>query len=252
MDKTKLYFISDAHLGLATKQPSVVRERYLVDLLDRAKADAREIFLLGDIFDFWFEYKRVVPKGFTRLLGKIAELTDSGIPVHFFTGNHDIWAFDYLPAEIGVQIHRGPLVVERFGKRFYLAHGDGLGPGDKGYKLLKWVFTRKILQWLFARLHPNLAMWFGQRWSYNSRYAKAIFNDFQGENEDLYIYSNQILEHEHFDFFVYGHRHALAFMPLKDSSATLVVLGDWIVNFTYGVFDGEKFEMKKYRLNESI
>jgi len=252
MENRKIYFISDAHLGLATKEPSLVRERYLVDLLNRAKADASEIFLLGDIFDFWFEYKRVVPKGFTRLLGKIAELTDSGIPVHFFTGNHDIWAFDYLPSVIGVQMHRGPLTIERFGKRFYLAHGDGLGPGDKAYRLLKWVFTRKTLQWLFARLHPNFSMWFGHRWSYNSRYAKAIFNNFKGESEDLWIYSNEILKHEHFDYFVYGHRHALAFMPLKDGEATLVVLGDWIVNFTYGVFDGEKFEMLKYHGDGSI
>jgi len=246
MAEGKIYFISDAHLGLPAKDSSLVRERYLVDLLEQARLDASEVFLLGDIFDFWFEYKQVVPRGFTRLLGKIAELTDSGIPVHFFTGNHDVWVFDYLPSEIGVIIHRKPITVERFGKKFYLAHGDGLGPGDKGYKLLKILFTSKVLQWMFARIHPNLAMWLGQKWSYNSRYSKALFNEFEGTSEDLYKHSMMVLTKEHFDYFVYGHRHARALMPLGNSESTLVVLGDWIVNYTYGVFENGVFEILNY------
>lgn len=246
MANGKIYFISDAHLGLPAIDSSLVRERYLVSLLDQARHDASEVFLLGDIFDFWFEYKQVVPRGFTRLLGKIAELTDAGIPVHFFTGNHDIWVFGYLPAELGVIIHRNPITVERFGKKFYLAHGDGLGPGDKGYKLLKLLFTSKFMQWSFARIHPNLAMWLGQKWSYSSRYSKAIFNEFKGESEDLYIHSMEVLKQEHFDYFVYGHRHARALMPLADSEATIAVLGDWIVNYSYGVFDNGNFEILNY------
>ncbi len=242
----KIYFISDAHLGLHAKDSSLVRERYLVDLLEQARLDASEVFLLGDIFDFWFEYKQVVPRGFTRLLGKIAELTDSGIPVHFFTGNHDVWVFDYLPTEVGVIIHREPITVERFGKKFYLAHGDGLGPGDKGYKLLKLLFTSKVLQWSFARIHPNLAMWLGQKWSYSSRYSKALFNEFEGASEDLFKHSMAMLKQEHFDYFVYGHRHARALMPINDGEATLAVLGDWIVNYSYGVFDNGVFEILNY------
>ena len=155
----KIYFASDFHLGAPDYESSLVREKKIVSWLNHIEKDAAEIFLVGDIFDFWFEYKRAIPRGFARLQGKIADLTDKGIPVHVFTGNHDMWIFDYLPKELGVQLHREPIEREFFGKKYFIGHGDGLGPSDKGYKFLKKVFANKFCQWCFARLHPNFGIW---------------------------------------------------------------------------------------------
>jgi UDP-2,3-diacylglucosamine pyrophosphatase LpxH len=164
-----IYFASDFHLGAPNHESSLIREKSIVSWLDHIKDDAAEIYLVGDLFDFWFEYKRAIPKGFVRLQGKIAELTDKGIPVHIFTGNHDMWIFDYLPKELGVSLFRKPIEREFFGKRYLIGHGDGLGPGDRGYKFLKKVFANKFCQWCFARLHPNFGIWLADKSSKTSR-----------------------------------------------------------------------------------
>lgn len=247
-DRDKIYFASDLHLGIPNNKESLEREKRFVSWLDQIKEDAAEIFLLGDIFDFWFEYKRVVPRGFTRLLGKISEITDSGIPVHFFTGNHDIWVFNYLPEETGVILHRKPFSYEFKNKKFFLAHGDGLGPGDKGYKFLKKIFTNRFLQWMYARLHPNFALWFAGKLSEDSRLS-GVSADFLGEEKEWLVqYACEISEKEKFDFFVFGHRHIPIDIRLKNHSR-FVYLGDWISHFTYGVFDGKDFALKTFDTN---
>ncbi len=246
--KRKIYFASDAHFGLPGPRPSLDREKLFVRWLDHSARDASEIYLLGDIFDFWFEYKRVVPRGFTRLLGKIAEITDNGIPVHFFTGNHDIWVFDYLPAETGMIIHTKPVSREFDGKRFYLAHGDGLDEQDKGFRILKSIFTNQTLQWLFARMHPNFSIWLAHKWSHNSRYSKELIIPYRGdESEEHVIFANRLLGKEHFDYFVFGHRHLPYNVALRNGTSRCINIGDWLWHFTYGVFDGNKMEIKEFR-----
>lgn len=244
--RKKIFFASDAHLGMAAAINSLEREKMIVKWLDEIKEEAEEIYLLGDIFDYWFEYRKVVPRGFTRLLGKVAEITDSGIPVHYFTGNHDVWVFDYLPSEIGVMVHTKPLIKTIGEHKFFIAHGDGLGPEEGNYKFLKRIFTSKVFQWFWARLHPNLATAIAHHVSRRSRLAKGIYVDFLGEdNEVLIRFAKHKLAEEHFDYFVFGHRHIPLVFNLNEKSR-LVFLGDWIVNFTYAVFDGKIVEMKKY------
>lgn len=248
--KKKIYFASDIHLGHPDIEQARWREHLFVKWLDEVKNDAKEIYLVGDIFDFWYEYKKVVPRGFVRTLGKIAEITDSGIPVHFFTGNHDVWVFDYLPAETGIILHREPIEKVFSGKKFYIAHGDGLGPCDKGYKLLKIAFTSKILQWMFSRLHPNFALWLAHNWSNSSRRTKGIEAErFNGiDREFLYQHAKELIATEHFDYFIFGHRHLMIDMPIGKSSR-FINLGDWLYNFSYGVYDGENFQLIKYNKN---
>ncbi len=245
--KGKIYFVSDVHLGAGALDNNLEREKLFVQWLDEIKKDASMLFLMGDIFDFWFEYKKVVPRGFTRTLGKIAEIADSGIPVHFFTGNHDVWVFDYLPSEIGVQVHRNELRATFGNKRFFLAHGDGLDPFDKGYHLLKKVFTNRFFQWAFARLHPNLAISIAHSWSKNSRLTKGLGEHFKGEDkEGLYVHAKEIIKNEDVDYIIFGHRHLMMDMPVGEKTR-YINLGDWINHYSYGVFDGEKFELKTYK-----
>ncbi len=244
----KIYFASDFHLGAPNYDESLIREKKIVAWLDSIKDSAEEIFLVGDIFDFWFEYKRAIPRGFSRIQGKIAEITDSGIPVHVFTGNHDMWIFDYLPKELGVQLHREPIEREFFGKRYLIGHGDGLGPGDKGYKFLKKVFANKFCQWCFARLHPNFGIWLADKSSKTSR-AKTGNSDekFLGEDGEWLIqYCKEVLQKEHFDVFVFGHRH----LPLdievgKDSK--YINLGEWINYCTYLEVNPSSAELKTWK-----
>ncbi len=245
MQGKKIYFASDLHLGLPTLEESLPREKLFVKWLDRIKPDAAALYLLGDIFDFWFEYKLVVPKGYNRFIGKIAEFTDSGIPVYFFTGNHDVWMFDYFQKELGVEVCHKPLIKDILNKKFFLAHGDGLGKGDPGYKLLKSIFTSPTLQWLFARIHPNFSLWFGNRWSVSSRYSKEIAHNFRGEDELITRFTRSKLEDQHFDFFIFGHWHSPAIYPLNDTS-NLIILGDWLVNNTYSVWDGEHLKLMQF------
>jgi len=242
----KIYFASDFHLGAPSHDASLAREKRLVQWLDEIKPQAAALYLLGDVFDFWFEYRKAVPKGFVRFLGKIAEFTDHGIPVHFFAGNHDLWVFDYLPNETGMVIHRKPYRVTLGDKKFYLAHGDGLGPGDGTFKLLKKIFSNSLAQWLFARVHPNLGIGLAHKWSLGSRNEHATPDDFRGEeNEMLVQHARQVLKQEYFDYLIFGHRHIVLDHPLNESSR-YVNLGDWLHHFTYGVFDGNTLELKKF------
>lgn len=244
---TKIYFASDFHLGAPDYKSSLVREKKVVAWLDEIKTDAAEIYLVGDVFDFWFEYKTVVPRGFVRLLGKLAELTDAGIKVHFFIGNHDMWVFDYLPKETGVEVHKEPIERTYNGKQFYIGHGDGLGPGDRGYKFIKKVFRNPVCQWLFARLHPNLGIGLADFWSKTSRkHTGSSDKKFLGEeNEWLAIHSKELLKTKHYDYFIFGHRHLPMQIRVGEKS-TYYNLGDWIDHYTYGVFDGDYFTMHNY------
>ena len=242
----KIYFASDFHLGIPDYASSLEREKKIVRWLDSVKHDAAEIYLLGDVFDFWFEYKAVVPRGFVRLMGKIAEITDSGIPVHWFTGNHDMWIFDYVPKELNVILHRSPVQKEYGGKKFYIAHGDGLGPGDHGYKLIKKVFASRLCQWLFARIHPNLGIGIARYWSGKSRIATGRNDEkYLGDDKEyLAVHSKEILAKEHFDYLIFGHRH----LPLEITlgKSRYVNLGDWVRYFTYAVFDGNELMLLKF------
>jgi UDP-2,3-diacylglucosamine hydrolase len=222
------------------------RELLFAQWLDFIIDDVQELYLLGDIFDFWFEYKKVIPRGFTRILGRLADMTDAGIPVHFFTGNHDMWVFDYLPDEIGLIVHRKELTTLINGKKFFLAHGDGLDPEDKGYMLLKKIFTNKTLQWIFARLHPNFALFLAHRWSKYSRLSKKCEQkEFKVKNESMFKFAENYLGSEWIDYFIFGHRHKMADVEIHGGSR-FILLGDWITNFSYGVFDGETFSLKQF------
>ena len=247
-EKGKTYFISDVHLGAPAFNDNRERELLLAKWLDEINEDVAELYLMGDIFDFWWEYKKVVPRGFTRILGRIANLTDRGIPVHFFPGNHDLWVFDYLPAEIGVIVHRNEIVKEIGGKKFFLAHGDGLDAEDVGYIRLKKIFTNKNLQWWYSRLHPNFALHIAHKWSGSSRTEKLKKKerDFNVNNDGMYKFALSYLKQEPIDYFIFGHRHIMVNSPINENTR-FVLLGDWISNFSYGVFDGEKFELKRYK-----
>ncbi len=243
----KVYFSSDNHLGAPTAEQSYPREKKFVAWLDEVKKDAAVIFLLGDLFDFWIDYKTVVPKGFTRTLGKLAEISDSGIPIYYFVGNHDLWMNGYFEEELNIPVFHKPEIFQLNNTSFFIGHGDGLGPGDKGYKRMKKVFTNSIAQWFFRWLHPDLGVKLGQ---YLSVKNKMISGDddvkFLGEeNEWLVQYAKRKLEIQHYDYFVFGHRHLPLEIDLNEKSR-YTNLGDWITYFTYGVFDGEKLELKKY------
>jgi UDP-2,3-diacylglucosamine hydrolase len=244
----KIYFASDLHLGIPDREGSVARERKFIRWLDSVSADAAEIHLLGDVFDFWFEYKHSVPRGHVRLLGRLAELCDSGLPIYWHIGNHDMWIFDYIPDEVGVEMIYEPIVKDYNGKTFYLAHGDGLGPGDRGYKMVKKIFRNRLCQWLFARLHPNFGISLANYFSRGSRASEPESEKtFQGEeNEWLVIHSKSVLETQEIDFFVYGHRHIPLDIDLGKGSR-YINLGDWIHHFSYAVFDGETMSLKYFK-----
>ncbi len=246
-DRKKIYFVSDVHLGAPALKNNRERELRFARWLDEIKNDAAGLYLMGDIFDFWYEYKKVAPRGFTRILGRLADISDSGIPIHFFAGNHDLWVFDYLPEEIGLTLHRNEFITEICGKKFYLAHGDGVDPEDKGYIILRKIFTSKILQWLFSRLHPNFALLLAHRWSKSSRLAKlGREEEVKVKNEGMYKFAENFLKQELIDYFIFGHRHLMIDAEINNSSR-FIILGDWIEKFSYGVFDGEKFELKQFK-----
>lgn len=249
MERTKSYFASDFHLGVPNQQASRERERKIVAWLDFIKADAAEVFLLGDVFDFWFEYAAVIPKGFIRLQGKLAELSDLGIKLYFFKGNHDMWVFDYFKKEFGMEVISDELIIERNEKRFFLHHGDGLGSGDTKYKLLKNFFRSNFCQWLFARIHPNLGMGIANYWSGKSRLAnhkKEGLN--QVVHEEVWVktfYKNLKQNQGNFDYIIIGHRHFPISVSLADG-ATYINLGEWVNYSSYAVFDGEKVTLLNF------
>ncbi len=225
---------------------SKVREQHIITWLDFIKRDAAELYLVGDIFDFWFEYSTVVPKGYIRFLGKLAELADLGIKITLFKGNHDMWMFGYLKEELNAEIISNEKVINLNGKSIYIHHGDGLGPGDAKYKFLKKVFRSPLCQWLFARLHPNLGIGIAQRWSKHSRISNNAEERFLGEeNEWLVVYAKEILEQQHYDYFIFGHRHLPYDIQLKNSSR-IINLGEWINYHTYAVWDGQEIKLEKW------
>ena len=244
-ENKKIYFASDQHLGAPTPEASLPREKRFVAWLDTIKEDAGTIFLLGDLFDFWFEYKTVVPKGFVRVLGKLAELKDAGIDIYFFVGNHDLWMRDYFQKELNIPVFHKPQEFDINGKFFLIGHGDGLGPNDHGYKRMKKVFTFPFFKWLFRWLHPDIGVRLGHYFSVKNKLISGdVDARFLGEeNEWLAQYCRRKLTEKHYDFFVFGHRHLPLEIELNNNS-TYINLGDWIQYFTYGEF------MKTFKLKE--
>jgi UDP-2,3-diacylglucosamine hydrolase len=247
LNQKKVYFASDFHLGAPDAISSRKREDKIIRWLKSIQDDAAAIFLVGDLFDFWFEYDTVIPKGYIRFLGKLAELRDKNIPVIFFTGNHDLWIRDYFTSELGIPVHHNPIEVQMGEKRILVGHGDGLGPGDQQYKILKKVFTNSFCQWLFKWVHPDLGVRLAHTWSNNSRIGnlQKNENEFKGENEWLWQYCKQIQESQHFDFYVFGHRHLPLELPVGKKSK-YINLGEWVTQYTYGVFDGTIFLLKQF------
>jgi UDP-2,3-diacylglucosamine hydrolase len=249
MSASKIYFASDFHFGVPNHSMSREREDLVVSWLEEIRKDAAEIYLMGDIFDFWFEYAAVIPKGFIRFQGKLADLADSGIKITFFKGNHDMWMFDYFVKELGIQIISEELILERNGMKFYLHHGDGLGPGDAKYKILKKIFRSEFCQWLFARIHPNLGLAIARKWSKHSRLQNNQKEEFQDlEKEWLVSYSKELLLKEHYDFLIFGHRHLPLDVQLGDSR--YINLGEWMNFNSYAVFDGENLELRYFKKQE--
>lgn len=243
----KIYFASDFHLGIPNGAASKARERLLCKWLDDIKHNAAIIYLVGDIFDVWFEYKNVVPKGFTRFLGKLAELSDQGIIIEVFTGNHDLWMHGYFEEELNIRVHHQPMEMEVNNKRFFIAHGDGLGPGDLGYKILKNVLRNPMAQWLYRRLHPDTGVGVATYFSRKGPKHIAAEKAFLGEDKEwLMLFSKQKLQQQHYDYFIFGHRHLAITHQLKEDSL-FVNLGDWITLNSYAVFDGTHLELKYYK-----
>ncbi|MCB9245600.1 MAG: UDP-2,3-diacylglucosamine diphosphatase [Flavobacteriales bacterium] len=244
--RNKYYFASDFHLGIPDAARSREREKALVRWLEQVRHDAHSIFLMGDLFDFWFEYKYVVPKGYVRLLGKLAELRDSGIEIVCFRGNHDMWMFGYFESELGIPVISNEYILMVGDKKFYLHHGDGLGPGDRSYKMLKRIFRNTLCQWLFSILPPRWGFGLANFFSSRSRLANASYDEqFTGENEWLWQYAKEMEKREHFDYYIFGHRHLPLDLEVNERSR-YYNLGEWLHHRTYGVFDGEKFELKTF------
>lgn len=241
-----IYFASDFHLGVPNKEKSRERERVLVKWLDDISKDAAEVYLVGDLFDFWYEYETVVPKGFVRFQAKLAELTDKGIEVHVFTGNHDMWMFNYFEEELGVIMHRDPIIKEWNGKKFMIGHGDGLGPGDHGFKFMKKVFANPLSIWLFKWLHPDIGIDLANFWSGRSRESNLADDEiYQGdENEWLLQYCRSVLKEEHYDYFIFGHRH-LVLDKAVGTHSRYINLGHWFKEPHAAVWDGTALTVQK-------
>lgn len=249
----KIYFASDFHLGVPDYERSLDRERKIIRWLDIIKQDAAHIFLMGDIFDFWFEYKHVIPKGFVRFQAKIAEITDAGIPVSFFTGNHDLWMFTYFTKELGVSVYTDVQTTDFQGKKFLLGHGDGLGNGDYKYKALKHLFFRvRPFQWAFDRLLPSyFGMSLANTWSLHSKLVKGDAPPFKGDAEYIWQYCKEVEATQHFDYYMFGHRHLPLLLEVKGnpmaSAGRYINIGEWIKQFTFGVFDGQEVQLMTFK-----
>jgi len=244
--KEKIYFASDFHLGAPDTLTSLQREKKIIKWLDDCKADAKAIFLVGDLFDFWFEYKHTIPKGHSRFLGKLAEITDSGIELHVFVGNHDLWMFGYFEKEFDAKVHYSPVSFFVNDSRLYVGHGDGLGPGDKGYKRLKKIFTNPFFQWCFNWLHPNIGVGLANFWSSKSRaQANHAEQKFLGDAEWLWQYAKDVEKKEHHDYYVFGHRHLPLDLEVGQNSK-YINLGEWLSQYTYAVYEDGELKLKKY------
>ena len=249
-----VYFLSDAHLGSLAIPHGRTQERRLVRFLDSIKEKASAVYLLGDMFDFWNEYRYVVPKGYSRFLGKLSELTDNGVEVHFFAGNHDLWTYGYLEEECGVIVHKAPVTTEIYGKVFFLAHGDGLGDPDNKFKILRKLFHNRTCQRLLNFVHPRWGMALGLNWAKHSRLKRADGKEvpFMGEDKEFLVRFARDYKRSHpnIDYFLFGHRHIELDLPI-DKSTRMLILGDWIWQFTYAVFDGEQLFLGEYVEGES-
>ena len=249
-----VYFLSDAHLGSLAIPHGRTQERRLVRFLDSIKEKASAVYLLGDMFDFWNEYRYEVPKGYSRFLGKLSELTDNGVEVHFFAGNHDLWTYGYLEEECGVIVHKAPVTTEIYGKVFFLAHGDGLGDPDNKFKILRKLFHNRTCQRLLNFVHPRWGMALGLNWAKHSRLKRADGKEvpFMGEDKEFLVRFARDYKRSHpnIDYFLFGHRHIELDLPI-DKSTRMLILGDWIWQFTYAVFDGEHLFLGEYVEGES-
>ena len=245
-DGKKIFFAADFHLGAPTKEASLIREKKIIRWLDEIKNEAYIIFILGDIFDFWFEYRHVIPKGFTRLQGKLLELKDAGQEIIFFSGNHDMWMFDYFQSDFGIPIYRKPQKMIVGDKTFLIGHGDGLGKGDWTYKIIKKVFETRLCQWAYGMLHPNFGIWLAQKLSDKSRVNNyKLDEEFKGENEMLLDYCRQMDKIEHFDYYIFGHRHMTLDLEISTESR-YVNVGEWIDDCSYAEFDGVDLYLKYF------
>lgn len=242
----QLYFASDFHLGAPNREESLQREKKIVRWLDSIAADAQALFLMGDLFDFWFEYRHAVPKGGVRLQGKLAELSDAGLSITIFSGNHDMWMKDYFPQEFGIPVFHQPQRISVNGKSMLIGHGDGLGPGDRRFKMLKRVFRNPLSIWLFGKLHPDLGIGIANAWSKTSRESHMEKDRvFMGEDEWLLAYCKEVEKQQHHDYYIFGHRH----LPLDlavNSNSRYINLGEWLSHFTYGTFNGEALMLKEF------
>ncbi len=242
----KIYFASDFHLGVPDKPSSLAREKKIVRWLKACEKDAAMVVLVGDIFDFWFEYKHAIPKGYVRLLGQLAQMTDNGIAVVFFTGNHDMWMFDYFPEELNIPVLKKPQEFTCNGKKFLIAHGDGLGPEDYTYKFLKKIFANRICQWLFHKVHPDIGIGLAAFWSRRSRIANTENEEkFEGDGEWLLQYCRRKEKSVSRDYYIFGHRHLPLDVAVNDSSR-YINLGEWVNYYTYAVFDGNNLALKTF------
>jgi UDP-2,3-diacylglucosamine hydrolase len=240
----KIYFVSDLHLGVNGATDSKNREAAFVRWLHMISADASALYLMGDLFDFYFEYKKAVPKGHVRILGALAQLSDGGLPIYFFTGNHDMWIFRYFEEELGIPTYREPIEKEIQGKKVFLGHGDGLGPGDKGYKIIKQIFANRVCQWLFERIHPNTGISIAEFWSRRSRYANPDVARFEKDTEWLVNYAQEVLVHSHFDYFIFGHRHLPVDHKLIDTGSRYINLGEWLYSRSYAEMEAGEIQIK--------
>lgn len=249
-ERASHYFMSDLHLGMHPVKESREREKRFVSWLDMIQKDAKALYLVGDIFDYWWEFGKVVPKGFVRSLGKLAELSDQGVELHFFTGNHDSWTFGYLEKELGMTVHKKPLIMEIQGKTCYIAHGDGLGKGDLAYKLLKSCFHNPLLQRLYALIHPDITLGIAHAWAKKSSQEKKQEAVFWGEDKELlFQHAKSLLLQQNIHYFVFGHRHIPLTAPISSSpghKSAIIYLGDWIRNFTYAVCQNGEMTLKTF------
>ncbi len=246
----KIYFASDFHLGIPDKETSRIREKRICTWLDRISRDAARIYLVGDIFDVWFEYRNVIPKGFTRFLGKLAELRDNGIEIEVFTGNHDLWMDGYFEEELNIPVHHAPVDIEINNKRFFIAHGDGLGPGDHGYKMLKHVLRNPLAQWLYRRLHPDTGVGIATYFSRRGPKHTSTERQFLGEDKEwLILFCEDVLKEKFYDYFIFGHRH-LAIEHRLSSGSVYINLGDWINYNSYAEFEGTTLQLKYFNTDK--
>ena len=242
----RIYFCSDNHLGSPNGNLSLEREKIFITWLNQIKIDAQAIFFLGDLFDFWFEYKKVVPKGFTRLFGKLAELSDSGIDLFFFVGNHDCWIGNYFEDELGINVFHKKVDLNIDNYNILIGHGDGLGPGDNKYKFLKLLFRNPILKKLFSFIHPDIGISLGSFLSQKNKILSGNEKVFESEDKEmLFSYCKDVLKTKYYHFFIFGHRHIPLDLDLGNNSKYFNT-GDWITHFSYLVYDGNSFNLNYF------